>query len=115
MDCSLYGWRHMVATTELVAAMQEAFYAKGLSLSDPATYRAVADAAGLDADGVVRAFGGPAAVAAARADFDRAASLGVDSYPTLLAVDGDGTTVLAVGHASVEEIERRLEALSIVS
>ena len=54
---------------ELVTAMQEAFYVDGLSLSDPATYRALAEAAGLDADSVVRAFGGPAAVAAAKGDF----------------------------------------------
>ena len=100
---------------ELVAALQAAFYVEGLSLSDPATYRALAEAAGLDADSVVRAFGGPAAVAAAKDDFARAVSLGVDGFPTLLAIDGDSTTVLAVGHASVDEIERRLEALTIAS
>ena len=100
---------------ELVAALQAAFYVEGLSLSEPATYRALAEGAGLDADSVVRAFGGAAAVAAAKGDFARAVSLGVDGFPTLLAIDGDSTTVLAVGHASVDEIERRLEALTIAS
>ncbi len=100
---------------ELLTALQEAFYVDGLSLSDPATYRALAEAARLDADSVVRAFTGPAAVAAAKDDFARAVRLGVHSFPTLLAVDGDSATILAVGHASVDEIELRLEALTIAS
>ncbi len=100
---------------ELVAAVQHAFYVEGLSLSDPATYRAIAESAGLDADSVVRAFGGKAASAAAKDDFDRAASLGVDSFPTLLAVNAHSATVLAVGHASVDQIQRRLEAFTVSS
>ena len=100
---------------ELGAALQHAFYVDGLSLSDSATYRAVAQATGLDSDGVVRSFDSPAAAAAAKADFELAASFGVDGFPTLLAVDGDRTTVLAVGRASMDEIERRLLALTVVS
>ena len=100
---------------ELAAAVQHAFYVEGLSLSDPATCRALAEAACLDADSVVGLFGGPAAAAAAKNDFDRAASLGVDGFPTLLAVDGDLATVVAVGHANVDQIERRLEALTVAS
>lgn len=100
---------------ELVAAVQHAFYVEGLSLSDPATYRALAEAAGLDAGSVVGLFGAPAAAAAAKNDFDRAASLGVDGLPTLLAVDGHLATVVAVGHAKVDQIERLLEALTVAS
>ena len=44
---------------ELAVALQRAFYVDGLSLSDPATYRKVAEEAGLDADAVVAAFGRP--------------------------------------------------------
>ncbi len=102
-------------SVELAAAVQHAFYVEGLSLSDPATYVAIAEAAGLDADSVVAAFGSPAAAAAAQDEFDRAASLGVHSYPTLLAVDGDRATVLAVGQTSVDQIEKRLRALTFVS
>lgn len=100
---------------DLAAALQHAFYVDGLSMSDPATYRAIAAAEGLDADAVVDAFAGPSSAAAAQSDFIRAADLGVHSFPTLLAVDGDRRTVLAAGHASVEEIERRLDALTAVS
>ncbi|MFI6444490.1 hypothetical protein [Kitasatospora sp. NPDC050543] len=50
--------------------------------------------------------------AAARADFRRARELGVDGYPTLLAVDGGGrTTVLATGHATARRLEAGLAAL----
>ncbi|AEW98782.1 DsbA family protein [Streptantibioticus cattleyicolor] len=93
---------------ELAAALQGAFYRDGLSLSDPATYRRLAEAHGLDADRVVAAFTAPASRAAAGADFARAAALRVDAYPTLLAVDGDHVRLLARGHATAEEVERRL-------
>ncbi|MFF4403423.1 DsbA family protein [Streptomyces sp. NPDC001262] len=100
---------------ELAGALQEAFYADGLSLSDTATYRKVAEAAGLDANAVARAFEAPAAAAAARGDFRRSAEFGVQGFPTLLAVDDAGqATVLAVGHAGADEVERRLGALGVV-
>lgn len=95
---------------ELAAALQHAFYVDGLSLSDPATYRWVADAAGLDPDALVGAFADSSAAAAARGDFARAAGLGVHSFPTLLAVDGDRLAVLAVGHATADQVEQRLPA-----
>lgn len=97
---------------ELAAAMQQAFYRDGLSLSDPATYHAVAQAADLDPDTVVGAFTAPGSAATAAGDFARVAGLGVDSFPTLLAIEGDHPTVLAVGHATVDQIERRLDALT---
>lgn len=40
---------------ESVTALQRAFYVDGLSLSDPATCRKVAEESGLDADAVVAA------------------------------------------------------------
>ncbi|GAA2236158.1 MULTISPECIES: DsbA family protein [Kitasatospora] len=96
---------------ELAADLQQAFYRDGLSLSDPDTYRKVAADAGLDAGAVVRYFESPAAAADAAADFRRAARLGVEGFPTLLAVDGRRATVLAVGHATAAEVDRRLAAL----
>ena len=92
----------------LAVRLQRAFYVDGLSLSESATYRDVAQSAGLDADRVVAGFEAPESAAAARADFLRSAELGVSSFPTLLAVDGDRTTVLAVGHASLADIDERV-------
>ncbi|GAA2294548.1 DsbA family protein [Streptomyces hawaiiensis] len=104
-----------VAPTRVVepaTALQRAFYVDGLSLSDPATYRKVAEEAGLDADAVIAAFEAPRAQEAAEADFRRAADLGVTGFPTLLAVDGDRVTPLAYGNATATEVEQRLSSLT---
>jgi putative protein-disulfide isomerase len=96
---------------ELVVALQRAFYLDGHSLSTPDTYRKVAEAAELSdatADAVVVAFQSPTAE---HADFLRAAELGVTGFPTLLAVDGDTTAVLARGHATADQVDQRLAAL----
>ncbi|MGP4043793.1 DsbA family protein [Streptomyces sp. 2A115] len=95
---------------ELAAVLQHAFYVDGRSLSEVATYRTVAQSAGLDADAVVAAFEAPEAQTAAHADFRRAAQLGVTGFPTLLAVDGDSVTPLAHGHATVDQVDERLAA-----
>jgi putative protein-disulfide isomerase len=97
---------------ELATALQDAFYVDGRSLSEAATYRAVAEAAGLDADAVVAAFEAPQAQATARDDFRRAAQLGVTGFPTLLAVDGDFVTPLAYGHATADEVDELLAAVA---
>ncbi|MCD7438476.1 DsbA family protein [Streptomyces lincolnensis] len=96
---------------ELVVALHRAFYVDGQSLSDPATYRRLAETAGLDAEAVVTAFRAPAARAEAEADFRRAAELGVTGFPTLLAVDGEHVTALARGHATADDVDRRLATL----
>jgi putative protein-disulfide isomerase len=93
---------------ELAVALQRAFYVDGRSLSDEATYRAVARAAGLPG------FPGPAGATAAQADFDRAAALGVTGFPTLLAVEGGAVTVLAIGQATADEVTNRLSEVSPV-
>jgi putative protein-disulfide isomerase len=100
---------------ELAAALQHAFYVEGHSLSDPATYRAIARAAELDADAVFAAYQSPAARTGAQTDFDRAARLGVGAYPTLLAIRGADVTVLAQGHATADDVDQRLTALDATS
>ncbi len=97
---------------ELATALQRAFYVDGHSLSDADTYRKLAESAGLDADAVVAAFEAPEAHAEAEADFHRASQLGVLAFPSLLAVDDDHVSVLAHGQATVDEVDRRLAALS---
>lgn len=92
---------------ELAVAMQKAYFHDGLSLSNAKTYRVIADAFGLDSDAVVSAFKN----AVPETDFDRAAQLGVSSYPTLIAVRENKAFVLARGHATADEIEERLAQL----
>lgn len=97
---------------ELATALQTAFYVHGRSLSDAATYRDLAAAAGLDGEAVVAAFEGSDVRADARADFRSAAQLGVSAFPTLLAVDGEHVVPLARGHATADEVDRRLASLN---
>ncbi|MFD5949766.1 DsbA family protein [Streptomyces collinus] len=105
--------RHLAPAraAELATALQRVFYVGGLSLSDPAAYRKVAEESGLDADAVIDAFEAPSARQAAEADFRRAADLGVTGFPTLLAADGDRFTPLAYGNATTAEVEQRLSSL----
>ncbi|MFJ1806903.1 MULTISPECIES: DsbA family protein [unclassified Streptomyces] len=97
-------------TVELAMALQHAFYVDGLSLSDPATYRKVAERTRLEADDVTSALEASETRAAAEADFARAAGLGVDAFPTLLAADEEDETVLARGRATTDEVKQRLAA-----
>ncbi|WP_372408541.1 DsbA family protein [Streptomyces luteireticuli] len=79
-------------TLELAGALQRAWYQGGLSLSDPATLKAVADdAGGVDAEAAAAAYALPATRQAAQAGFREVRRLGVDSFPTLLLHAADGT------------------------
>ncbi|MFI5799229.1 DsbA family protein [Streptomyces sp. NPDC051677] len=98
---------------ELAVAMQNAFYLDGHSLSDPAAYRQIAETAGLDADAALAALDSPESQGEAEADFRRSAELGVTGFPTLLAVAGSHTVPLARGHATADEVDRRLAPLGI--
>jgi len=91
---------------ELAGLLQEAFYVDGLSLSDASTYRIVASRAGLDGDAVVAGF------SSAVADFQEARRLGVSGFPTLLAVANGVAHTLAIGHATLDEVEERLASVS---
>ncbi|ACO48066.1 DsbA family protein [Deinococcus deserti] len=94
---------------EAFHAIQHAFYMEGQSLSDPRTYRAVAQTLNLDPDAAEAAFHGPQARTEAAQDYQLARTLGVDSYPTLLAQQDGQRTVLARGAATVEQVETRLQ------
>ncbi len=82
----------------LLHQMQEAFYLHGQSLSDPATYRGIAAAEGLDAERAVAYLSSDEGRQAAEADFQLARRLGVNSYPTLLLLkDGVAHPLPATG------------------
>lgn len=100
---------------ELATELQRAFYVHGQSLSEASTYRIVAQHAGLDADAVVAAFESPDSAAAGQEDFRRAAELGVTAFPTLIAFDGDRSTVLAVGQARADEVNEELIAARLAA
>jgi putative protein-disulfide isomerase len=66
---------------EIAIAVQRAFFVDGLSLSDPDTYRKVAEAVGLDARSALAAMAAPLSKTAAEADFRRSAKLAVTGFP----------------------------------
>ncbi len=95
----------------LLHRMQEAFYRHGQSLSDPATYRAIAEAEGLDAERATAYLSGDEGRQAAEADFRLAQRLGVHQFPTLLLLkDGVAHPLPAIG-ASLDEMSSALDTL----
>ena len=89
--------------------MQHAFYVDGRSLSDPATYRAVAEAAGLDSDAVVAAFESPEARAAAAGRLPpRGANWVSPASPPCWPSRATHVAPLAYGHATADEVDQRL-------
>jgi putative protein-disulfide isomerase len=91
--------------------LQEAFYVRGQSLSEPATIAGIATANGLDADEVLRRLQDGSAHAQAAADFQLARQLGVSTYPTLLFVDGGKVHGLPATGTAIEALNTQLDAL----
>lgn len=78
---------------DIAEAMQITFYRDGRSLSDPETYRSIAESLQLDPSAAVSSLFTAASKDAARADFVRARRLGATSFPTLLFHGSDGSVV----------------------
>jgi putative protein-disulfide isomerase len=96
---------------ELSEAMQRAFFAEGHSLSDPATFAAIADAEGLDASRLPGRLENPESAAWARADFALARQLGVRAFPTLLVRRGNRLVALPGVGATAERLTRQLDSI----
>ena len=91
--------------------LQEAFYARGQSLSEPDTIAGIAAAEGFDAAEVLRRLQDGSAHAQAASDFARARQFGVSTYPTLLFVDGPKVQTLPATGTALEVLDKRLDAL----
>ncbi|KRD46678.1 thioredoxin [Acidovorax sp. Root275] len=89
----------------------EAFFQHGLSLSEPSTVAAIALRNGLDELKVLRALADGSAQSQAEADFALARELGVNSYPTLLYVDGTRVHQLPGTGTSLAELNSTLDSL----
>ncbi|MER2175713.1 MAG: DsbA family protein [Carnobacterium sp.] len=93
------------------AAMQQAFYHDGKSLSDLETYREIAIANGLDPEAVVTKIEDKDCKEEALNDFRKARQLGVTSYPTLLLKKGDELISFGGSDMTPEKLEARLANL----
>lgn len=95
----------------LASAMQQAFYHKGKSLSDPETYREIASANGLDPEAVVTQMENRTFQEEALLDFTKSRQLGVTSYPTLLLQKDDEVVSFGGAALTAEKLEARLANL----
>lgn len=100
-------------TIHWVHELQEAFYLHGRSLSDQQTCLDIAAANGLDVEAVRRHLTDGSGREQALADFALARALGVQSYPTLLFVDGRKVTQLPAVGTSLEALNQTLDALLV--
>jgi putative protein-disulfide isomerase len=112
--------RRLAPQADLLAvfrALQVAFYVDGLDTTDGRILATVAAAAlraqghDVGTDAVHAAWRAPDTVAATRADFHRARSLGVRSFPALLLETPDGIHEVSPGYAHVAALEARLRML----
>ncbi len=93
--------------------LQAAFYARGESLSDPATIAGIAAANGLDEAAVLRDLESDAGQTQAQADFALARRLGVTSYPTLLFVNGGTVHQLPATGTALSMLNQKLDTLLV--
>ncbi|WP_069161115.1 DsbA family protein [Nocardia altamirensis] len=109
----LAGLRDLAPTRalDLASAMSYAFYHDGHSLSDPDTYRTIAEHYELDGDAAAAALTNPAHQRQARLEFTQTRILGVQSYPTLLLDTGSGPRILEVTHTAPSRISEHLDSI----
>lgn len=96
---------------EALGALQEAFFGRGLSLSEPQAYRFAAQKLGLDAETLLAAWASDEVADLARQEQAQVASLGINHYPCLLAVTDQGLVEVGSPTASAQEIKAQLAAL----
>jgi len=96
---------------DMAAAMQQAFYIDGLSLSDTGTYRAIATREGLDPDLVEKLYTDPGTREKALAEQERVADLGIHSYPTLLVHTAAGPVKIGSPVYSAQQLRKALKDL----
>ncbi|GAA3704320.1 DsbA family protein [Arthrobacter ginkgonis] len=95
---------------EFAAAIQSAWYLQGRDLRDPALYREIAAAHGIDADEVSEVYATPAVRAEAEEDFRRLRRLGVSQYPALLLHTATGVHRLGGPVSNAEALTAALDA-----
>ncbi|WP_290863761.1 DsbA family protein [Hamadaea sp.] len=94
---------------EFAGAMQSAFFLDGYSLSDPDTYRALAEQFGLDPDQVVTAFDSPQVHERALREMREVRDLGVPGYPTLMIhLPGQAPQIFGAEEMSGDELTAEL-------
>ncbi|MFI5780899.1 DsbA family protein [Nocardia sp. NPDC051570] len=94
---------------DFASQLSYAFYHDARSLSDPDTYRGIAERHRLDGDAAAAALTDPRHRRRAHTEFARARDLGVRAYPTLLLDTGSGPRILDALHTAPEQIGEQLD------
>lgn len=92
-------------TVEFAHALQQAVYRDGIRPAEYESYGAYAAQFGLNADDFVAQMRQPAMAEAARQDYQLAAQLGVNGFPTVILLRNDTLYTLTRGFAPLETLE----------
>jgi putative protein-disulfide isomerase len=91
-------------------ALQQAFYAEGRNVVDPAVLAEIAVQLGLPRAEFTKAFASPAMRDATLRDFEQSKAWGVRGFPTLVAEHGDHLHLVGSGFMPIESLRERLAA-----
>jgi len=91
--------------------VQEAFYARGLDVTEPGVLADVAVELGLPRAEFAHAYASGAMRDATRRDFAQSQAWGIRGFPTLLAEHGDHLHLVASGYQPIAELRRQLLAV----
>lgn len=89
-------------------AMQKELFLNGRSLEVDATYSALCEAMGLNAEAFMKALNDTSSLAAAEEDFALSARLGVSGFPAVIGVRDGKATVLTNGYTGHEQLTAAL-------
>lgn len=90
---------------------QKAFYFHNKDMNQASTYHSIIEKLGLDTAKFDALFHSDEYKAAVKKDFEKARSIGVSSFPTLLIQNGQKTTVVARGYAKSETVVRSIRGM----
>lgn len=97
-------------TLEYFNAIQRAFYADGVDVTQPRELAALAEALDIDTTEFLAQMGAPAAKDRAWQDFTMARQLGANGFPTLFVRRDDRMAVVTHGYVPFESLEPALAA-----
>ena len=96
---------------EFFKLAQEAFYFHNKEMSKVETYAEIVEKLDMDKQKFIELFESDTYKAAVKKDFERAAALGVQGFPTMLFIQGDNRQVLSRGYTQKEKISAQVETL----
>ena len=91
-----------------VKKVQEAFFVEGKNMNDLEVYAEIAENFNISREEFEKEFLSEALTQETFKYFDMVASMGIASYPTVIAVEGNKGTIISQGYSSFENLDRIL-------